>query len=131
MKTDDGNWINNDVLKFQSKHSVKQVFTQTQELSLVEYITQCSKINYGLTTKQIRKFAFDYSLGCNIEIPPSWNTYLIAGIDWLTGFMLRHVDLSIRKPEKTSLSRATSFNKTNVMIFFDLYEHVLQKYLII
>jgi len=100
MKTDDGNWINNEVLKFLSKYSVKQVFTQTQELLLVEYITQCSKINYGLTTKQIRKLRF--ALGCNIEVPPSWNTYLIAGIDWFTGFMSRHVDLSIRKPKKTS-----------------------------
>jgi hypothetical protein len=96
-------------------------------LLLVEYIIKFLKINYGLTTTQIRKLAFDYAKGCNIEVPPSWNKNLIAGIDWFTGFMTRHVDLAIRKPEKTSLSRATSFNKTNVMNFFDLYEHVLQK----
>jgi len=128
MKTTDGNWINDEVLKFQSKYTVKQVFTQTEELLPVEYIIKCSKINYGLTTKQIRKLAYDYATGCSIEIPPPWNTFLIAGIDWFTGFMTRHVDLAIRKPEKTSLSRATSFNNTNVMNFFDLYERVLQKY---
>lgn len=50
MKTDDDNWINNEVPKFQSKYSVKQVFTQTQELLLIEYIIKYSKINYGLTT---------------------------------------------------------------------------------
>lgn len=36
MKTADGNWINNEVLKFQTKYSVKQVFIQSQELLLVE-----------------------------------------------------------------------------------------------
>ncbi|CAI6357746.1 unnamed protein product [Macrosiphum euphorbiae] len=98
MKTADGNWINNEVLKFQSKYSVKQVFTQTQELLLFEYMVKCSKINYGLTTKQIRKLAHDYAIGCNIEVPPSWNLFLISGIDWFSGFMPRHLDLAIRKP---------------------------------
>ncbi|KAJ8881607.1 hypothetical protein PR048_018093 [Dryococelus australis] len=38
----------------------------------------------------------------------------MAGIDWMYGFMRRHKELSLRKPENTSLSRATAFNKTNV-----------------
>jgi len=71
MKTANGNCINNEVLKFQPKYSVKQVYTQTDELLLVEYIIKCSKINSGLTTKQIRKLACDYAIGCIIEIPSS------------------------------------------------------------
>lgn len=46
--------------------------------------------------------------------PDKWNDSQIASEDWLRGFMSRHKDLSVRKPESTSLSRATSFNKTNV-----------------
>ncbi|EFX65239.1 hypothetical protein DAPPUDRAFT_117451 [Daphnia pulex] len=42
-----------------------------------------------------------------------------AGRDWLSGFMRRRQDLSIRKPQATSLSRATSFNKHNDDSFFD------------
>ena len=50
----------------------------------------------------------------------------MAGIDWLKGFMSRHKDLSLRRPEQCSLGRSIAFNKTNVGYFFEklkiLYE---------
>lgn len=42
--------------------------------------------------------------------------------------MKRHSNLSLRKPENTSLSRGTSFNKTNVIDFYDNYSRALQKH---
>jgi len=127
LKTPEGEWIPQIEPKFNSKYTVNQVFSQVQESLLVEYIIKCSKINYGLTCKQIRKLAYDYSLKSNIKVPKAWSENCIAGIDWLLGFMKRHPSLSIRKPEKTSLARATSFNKNNVLMFFDLYEKALRK----
>lgn len=40
--------------------------------------------------------------------------------------MRRHKEIAIRKPENTSLSRLTSFNKTNVVEFFNNYESALK-----
>ena len=42
--------------------------------------------------------------------------------------MRRHPDLSLRKPENTSIFRSMSFNKDRVMEFFDNYKTVLKKY---
>lgn len=46
----------------------------------------------------------------------------------MKGFMSRHKDLSLRKPENTSIFRSTAFNKDRVNEFFDNYVRVLEKY---
>ena len=55
-----------------------------------------------------------------------WLSFL--GEDWIYGFMKRHPDISVRTPEANSLSRATSFNRTNVKAFFENLEGVQKKY---
>ncbi|KAF2890125.1 hypothetical protein ILUMI_16048, partial [Ignelater luminosus] len=53
----------------------------------------------------------------------------VAGLDWLRGFMKRHEnDISLCKPENTSIHRAMAFNKPVVDDFFSKYISVLEKY---
>ena len=49
-----------------------------------------------------------------------------AGEDWFAGYMKHYPNLSLRRPEATSLSRATSFNQKNVKEFYDNLEQVME-----
>lgn len=113
---------------FSSKHSFRQVFTNEQEELLVSYIIKCSRMNYGLTYKILQNLAYEYALRLKRKFPENWNENKTAGIDWVKGFMKRHQNLSLRKPENTSLSRGTSFNKANVMVFYDNLYRALGKH---
>ncbi|XP_063898723.1 uncharacterized protein LOC135119085 [Helicoverpa armigera] len=106
----------------------RQVFNDKQEAVLVSYLIKCSQIYYGLTPKDVRQLAFECALKHNFVTPQSWLDNKEAGVDWLTAFLKRNPSLSIRSPEATSLSRATSFNKTNIDNFFSKLADVLDRY---
>ncbi|XP_072392377.1 uncharacterized protein [Diabrotica undecimpunctata] len=89
------------------------------ENELESYLITASKIHHGLTRKDTLGLAYQLAVRNGLKIPKNWDTNNSAGIDWLVGFRKRHPILSLRKPEATSLSRATSFNRTNVNAFFE------------
>jgi len=106
----------------------RQIFSRVQESELVEYLEAAAKLYHGLAPKEVRKLAYQYATRNNIKCPATWNDVQQAGVDWFNGFMKRNRELSIRKPEATSLSRATSFNRTNISMFFDNLAAVLDQY---
>lgn len=105
----------------------KRIFSITQENSLISYLKTAFKMCHGLTKKQTRELAFQYTEANNICLE-KWKNDQIASVEWLCGFMSRHKDLSVKKPESTSLSRATSFNKTNVGTFFEKLTSIYGKF---
>lgn len=112
---------------YSSLYTVNQVFTTEQEDLLQGYIIKCSKMNYGLNYIQIRQIAFEYSdkLGC---CPEKWKVKGIAGLEWMKSYMKRHPRLSLRKPENTSMARATSFTKKNIEEFQHNLKELLEKF---
>jgi hypothetical protein len=52
----------------------------------------------------------------------------IASLQWAKCLMKHHPHLSLRKPENTSLARATSFNQKNITHFQNNYKELLVKF---
>lgn len=104
--------------QYKSNINVKQIFTEEEEVSLVNYLKVASRLHYGLTKRDTRILAYQFARENKQSITEKWNNEGIAGKEWLRGFLQRHKTLSLRKPEATSLARSTSFNKKNVGDFF-------------
>lgn len=68
-------------------------------------------MHYSLSKLKTREIAFQFANANGKKIPDNWKEEKLASIDWLRGFLKRNPELSVRKPEAISLSRATSFNK--------------------
>lgn len=116
------------------RNAVKKVFTYEQELKLVDYLKQSAIYHYGLTKKDTIKLAFQYAKALSeqpnsgTKLPKEWIEAEAAGEFWLRGFRKRHPSLSLRKPEATSLARATGFNKENVKKFYDNLKMVMDRH---
>lgn len=107
-------------------HMSRKIFSKAEEQELAQYLIKASEMYMNLTPKRIRSIAYQVAIKNNIKHPTTWDTNLMAGEDWLTFFMLRHPEL--KKPEAASLAQASSFNKTNVKLFFNNFIEIQQRY---
>lgn len=117
-----------DTSTFGSVHTSKQIFTKAEEDHLATYLIKASHMHYGLDLKQTKELAYQFAIANKKTVPETWETNKTAGKFWLLGFFHRHPNLSLRKPEATSLSRATSFNRKNVSEFFEKLEALYARY---
>lgn len=117
---------NEDTFSYTPKFDHKRVFTDDEETELVNYLKEAAMLHYGLTLHQTRKLACDYAKN-NSKHVSDWEEGKSAGISWLRMFRKRHPELSLRKPEATSLARSTGFNKATVNEFFCNYKRILNK----
>lgn len=108
------------------KQSVQEIFsskyicTMDQEVMLLNYALKCSRLQYGLPYSDLRVIMQKVFVeGIN------WDINKMAGLDW---FMRRHKNLSLRKPEDTSLARISAFNERAVNGFQENLQHALQKH---
>ncbi|XP_047142247.1 uncharacterized protein LOC124816638 [Hydra vulgaris] len=110
------------------KYISSQIFTKDEEEKISEYFVTLFKLNHGMSKLKARELEYEYATAINKKIPDNWIEKKLASKDWLRGFFKRQPQLSIRTPEATSLSRATSFNKKNVRGFFENLSTVYERH---
>ena len=103
------------------------MFTEDEEEALSSYLTTSSNMFHGLTRCATRRLAYEYADRKGTTFPSAWHNKM-TGLDWLYGFIKRRHELSLRLPEATSLSCATSFNVSHVALFFDNFESVFSRH---
>ncbi|XP_011875210.1 PREDICTED: uncharacterized protein LOC105566092 isoform X2 [Vollenhovia emeryi] len=113
------------MVKVTKAGAFKTVFTKEQEKELCNYIISMEQRLFGLTSMEVRSLAFQLAEKNNLHNSFNKETQL-AGVDWLHGFMQRHSNISLRKPEATSAARAMGFNKVSVKKYFDLLTSIVQ-----
>ncbi|KAJ4426133.1 hypothetical protein ANN_26942 [Periplaneta americana] len=110
-----------------NKGRYKPVLNAKMEEELKLHVIHLEKLFYGLCVTDLRRLAFEFAEINGIS--HSFNkTRRMAGKDWCSGFMKRQGDLSIRRPEATSLARVTGFSKESVNRFFDLLKQLMDKH---
>ncbi|XP_030749721.1 uncharacterized protein LOC115877614 [Sitophilus oryzae] len=96
------------------------------EKMLVDYCLEMDRRFFGLSTIDIRRFAYQLAEknGCSHRFSREKGQ---AGKKWLRAFLRRHKNLTLRKPQGLSKARIKGFTKENVDHFFDLLEPAMEK----
>lgn len=105
----------------------KPVFCKEEENLLAQHVIKLSKFFYGITRAEIQKAAFSYASKKNINHPFS-KLSKAAGKDWLEGFLRRNPQISLRKPEATSVNRITAFNREEVNLFYENLGRLMERF---
>jgi len=108
---------------FSTKYTVNLLFTTQKEDMLEKHIIKCSRMMYGLNYTEIHQLAFDDDKKLD-SCPQKWQEVGIVGLEWVKCFMKHQSHLSLRKPENTSLARATGSNQHNVTKFHHDYREL-------
>ena len=105
----------------------RKVLSDNQEQDLNKYIKDMDNSFYGLSMMDIRLIVFEFCKKNLIPNPFNKDSKL-AREDFVRGFLKRHPDLSLRKPEAISLNRVFGLNEDNIKIYFSNLENLLDKY---
>lgn len=76
---------------------------------------KCLRGCINLTKSETKKLPYFFAVNNNKNVK-NWGKLEEAGEKRLRGFFQRNNTLSLRKPEATNMSKATSFNRLNVLL---------------
>lgn len=110
----------------EKKMGRSSILNHQQERDFVQWTKRYCDIGLPLTPKLVRYQMFRY---CVINhIPNNFSIEKqLAGKDWLSLFLKRHADLSVRKAQSMNPARAQKLNKTIVSDYFTKISEVMTK----
>ena len=110
-------------LGIEKKLGRRCILTDLQEEDLSNRLIDMERRLYGLTPEDVKRIVYQFCEINGINHNFSEDTKM-AGRKWLRGFLNRHSELSVRLPERTSISRAMGFNRQKVKMYFDLGPYI-------
>jgi hypothetical protein len=105
-----------------------QIFTVQEGDVLKNYIIRLSDIIFGLTPKDVRRFAHLLAVKNCTRISPSWAEEGTASTNCFANFLKSQTDLPLRKFELINSARMIGFNKENMKQFYDNDSEVLPRH---
>lgn len=101
--------------------------TNHEETRLVDFVLQMEALGFGLTINDVCVTAFD--IAESYGHPESFNQdKRAAGYDWYRGFLRRHPQLSLRKPEGLAAARSDMLNHSVMDDYFTKLHTFLTKH---
>ena len=94
-------------------------------VGLVAYLKEIDRVFFGLSAKDVGRLSYELAAKEGIAHIFSCEKKM-AGLAWLQSFM-EHPDLSIRKPQATSVNRCVGFNRADVSRLFKIYKELVDK----
>lgn len=82
---------------------------------------ELGKRHFGMTKLQVRKFAYEYANKNGLQ-HCFHDESKMAGVNWVTGFLKCHKEITLWVPEMTSLRRIMGFNKPQVKLFLTCWK---------
>lgn len=103
------------------------IFTPVQEEEIATHVLLLSKLFYGVSQIELRRVVYEFAE--KNKINHRFNRIAkMAGADWMYGFLKRNPNLSLRKPEATSVNRVKAFNRDEVNRFFSNLESLMERH---
>ena len=100
------------------------VFSMDDENQLVRHIKDLESQGFGIGVQSVCKLAYEMAEHAGMKHRFNHDRKS-AGYDWYQGFMRRHPDLSLRKPEGLSAARASMLNPTTITDHFNKLGEVM------
>lgn len=102
------------------------IFGKENEDRLSRHILIMQRRGFPLTRDDLRTIAYQFAQQLNIK--HRFNSQVEkAGYDWLSLFLSRHPEVSIRKSEGVSIARTMAMNRKEVEEYFSLLENTLEE----